>query len=76
MHHSFYLFLPLALAATPVMALEVLTSDAKRSAIAAEARYRILIRVAGALTILLVVSSLMTFHPELGAIIAEYNQFS
>ena len=74
MHHSFYLLFPLALAATPGMALEIL--DPKHSAPSAEARYRILIRIAVALTILLIVSSLMTFHPEIGAVLAEYNRFS
>lgn len=75
MHQSFYLLLPLALAATPVLAVEFLSQDVRRSATSAEERYRILIRVAVALTMLLVVSSFMTFLPEIGAIIAEYNQF-
>ena len=75
MNHSFYLILPLALATTPVLAAEILTQDVKCPAALAEMRYRILRRVAVALAMLLVVSSLMRFDPGLGAIIAEYNQF-
>lgn len=75
MNHSFYLLLPMALATTPVLAAEILTQDVKCPAASAEMRYRILMRVAVALTMLLVVSSFMTFDPEIGAIVAEYNQF-
>ncbi|WP_271614462.1 hypothetical protein [Bradyrhizobium sp. CCBAU 51627] len=76
MHQSFYLLFQVALTFTPVMALEFLTSDVARSATSAEGRYPILVKVAVALAMLLVVLSLMKFHPEIGAIIAEYNQFS
>lgn len=75
MNHSFYLFLPVALATTPVLAAEILTQDVRCPAASAEMRYRILWRVALALTMLLVVSSLIRFDPGLGAIVAEYNQF-
>ena len=75
MHHSFYFLIPFALAATRDLAIAIAPSDAQRSGISAETEYRILTGVAVALTILLAISSLMTTHPEIGALIAEYNQF-
>lgn len=73
MHSSFYFLIPFALAATCDLA--TFPSHVQRSAISAETEFLVLTVVAVTLTILLVVSSLMTTHPEIGALIAEYNQF-
>ena len=75
MHHSIYFLIPFALAATRDLAIGVAPSRVKRSMISPETEYRVLSPVAIALTVLLIGSSLMTTHPELGALIANYNQF-
>ena len=75
MHHPFYLLIPFALAAARSLAIEIAPPRVPFPAILAETEYRVLVGVAFALTMLLIVSSLMNSHPELGAIIAAYNQF-
>lgn len=73
MHSSFYFLIPVVLAATCDLA--TVPVHAQRSAISAETEFLVLAVVAVTLTVLLVVSSLMTTHPEIGTLIAEYNQF-
>lgn len=75
MHHSIYFLLPFALAATRDLAIGVATSQVQPSVMSPEMEYRVLSPVAAALTMLLIGSGLMITHPELGALIANYNQF-
>jgi hypothetical protein len=75
MHHSLYLLIPFALAATRGLAIGIVPPDLQRAAMPAETEYRILLGVAATLTLLLVVASVMTTHPEIGALVAEYNRF-
>lgn len=75
MHHSIYFLIPFALAATRDLAIGVAPPQGQRPVISPETEYRILTPVAAALTMLLIGSSLMITHPELGALITNYNQF-
>lgn len=75
MHHSIYFLVPFALAATRDLAIGVAPPRVQRSVISPETEYRVLSPVTVALTMLLIGSSLMTTYPELGALIANYNQF-
>ena len=75
MHHSLYLLIPFALAATRGLAIGIVPPELQRSAMPTEREYRILVGAAATLALLLAVASLMTTHPEIGALVAEYNRF-
>jgi hypothetical protein len=77
MRHPLFLFLPFVLAATRSLVLGVQSPGklAVRSTIPSETEYEALLIVILCLTGLLISLSMMVRFPELGAVIAEYNQF-
>lgn len=77
MRYLLVLLLPLAVAATRSIAFGIQwpNSEDRRSTISTETEYQALVIVIFCLTGLLATLSLMIRFPDLGALIAEYNQF-
>ena len=77
MRYALFLLLPFALAATRSLAFGIQSSGklGARPTILAEAEYELLLIVIFFLSGLLVVLNLIFRFPDLGAVIAEYNQF-
>jgi hypothetical protein len=76
MRHPLFLLLPVVLAATRSLAFGI-QSPRKRGTqpkIPVETEYEALLIVIFCLTALLISLSLMIRFPELGAVVAEYNQ--
>jgi len=76
MSHPLFLLLPFVLAATRSFAFGVQspTEPGARPAMAAETEFRFLVIAILCLTGLLATLGLMIWFPDLGAVIAEYNQ--
>jgi hypothetical protein len=77
MSHPLFLLLPLVLAATRSLAVGIhsLDKSSRRSSQFAEVEYEILLIVVFCLVGLLVTLNLIFRFPDLGAMVAEYNQF-
>jgi hypothetical protein len=77
MRHPLFLLLPFVLAATRSLAFGIQSpgKPGARPTIPAEREYKVLLIVVFSLSGLLVALTLIFRFPELGAVIAEYNQF-
>ena len=76
MRYPLFIFFPLALAAARSLAFGIQTPgpSEERTTISAETEYRFLLIAIFCLTGLLLTLGAMVFFPDLGAVIAEYNQ--
>lgn len=76
MRYPLLIFFPLVLAAARSLAFGIQTPgpSEERTTISAETEYRFLLIAIFCLTGLLLTLGAMVFFPDLGAVIAEYNQ--